>query len=237
MLVEEYVGGDEYSVEMLVHEGEPIFTNVTSTSPFPGARPVEMTHSVPGQLSPQLRELLSAHTRCVIEAVGFATGYVHCEWIVSHGLPYLVECAGRMPVDDIVPLIDRAWGIETIPWLVTVMRGEPLQTTPPSEAPRGAAVHYLSAPPGEVVRVTGVEEATRLAGVIHAEVKVTPGHCTSELRGPRDRVGCVTAESDSSHAAMRLAAKAAGMISIEVVADGSVVSGQESNPSATSLRG
>jgi biotin carboxylase len=219
MLVEEYVSGDEFSVEMLVRDGEPLFTNVTQKLLFPGVRPVEMGHAVPAGLPQQLTQMLTANTSRVVEAVGFGTGYVHCEWIVSGGLPYLVECAGRMPGDFIVPLIDRAWGIDTLALFLEVMCDRPIEQSPPREAPAGAAIHYLHAEPGEVVSVTGVERARRLGGVLEVEVTVDPGDQVSELRSSWDRTGFVIAYAKRADVAMHLAAKAAAMINVKVIAD------------------
>jgi biotin carboxylase len=216
MLVEEYVHGDEFSVEVIVREGEPLFANVTAKLLFPGARPVEMGHLVPADVPDKLSERLRADTRRVLASVGFSTGYAHCEWIVSNGLPYLVECAGRMPGDYIVPLIDRSWGIDTLTLFLAVMRGEALASTPPSQARAGAAIRYLEAEPGTVVRVSGVQAARELAGVLDAEVSVAPGDHTASVRSSWDRAGLVIAEANDASAAMQLATEAAAMITIEV---------------------
>lgn len=218
MLVEEYVDGEEFSVEMLVRDGEPQFANVTQKLLFPGVRPVEMGHTVPADLPRHLAELLRVHTRRVLDAVGFGTGYVHCEWIISRGLPHLVECAGRMPGDFIVPLIDRAWGIDSLALFLCLMRGQPLAATPP-EARAGAAIRYFEAPSGMVVNVTGVEEARQVDGVLDVEVDVEPGDCVSEVASSWDRAGFVIAEAATPRAAMHLAAKTAARVRVEVAGE------------------
>jgi len=216
MLVEEFVQGDEFSVEMVVRDGEPLFTNVTRKLLFPGSRPVELGHLVPADVPREVTEMLGDHTRLVLDAVAFGSGYVHCEWIVSGGVPYLVECAGRMPGDYIVPLIDQAWGIDTLSVFLSVMRGEPLAVAPPREPRGGAAIRYLEAEPGTVVSVSGVEAARELPGVLDASVTVEPGDRTSAVCSSWDRVGMVMAEAETASAAMDVAARAAGMIGVEV---------------------
>ena len=123
MLAEQFVAGDEYSVELLVRDGEPLFSNVTEKHLFDGPRPIELGHAVPAPIGIGLRERLVAQTRGVLDATGFHSGFVHCEWIVMDGVPHLVECAGRMPGDLIVPMIDTAWGTDMVGAFATVMRG------------------------------------------------------------------------------------------------------------------
>lgn len=96
MLAEEYLDGPEFSVEMLVRDGHPLFVNVTGKQLFPGPHPVEMAHIVPADIPQELARTLGAQTARVVAAVGFRDGIVHCEWIVSGGVPHLVECAGRL---------------------------------------------------------------------------------------------------------------------------------------------
>lgn len=218
MLAEQFVAGDEFSVELLVRDGEPLFANVTEKHLFDGPRPIELGHAVPAPIPPALTELLIAQTRDVLDAVGFESGFAHCEWIVMRGVPYLVECAGRMPGDLIVPMIDRAWGTDMVAAFATVMRGE-LPAPLPGEAPAGSGVIFIRADPGEVVRVSGVEAARALDGVLSADVLVAPGDRVNELRSSWDRVGWVYATAGSPEDALELARRAAALITVDVLTD------------------
>ncbi|MEA2189526.1 MAG: hypothetical protein QOK16_4537 [Solirubrobacteraceae bacterium] len=227
MLVEQFVEGDEFSVELVVRDGEGLFCNVTGKVLFPGTRPVEQAHTVPASIPPALTALLRGETLRVLEAVGFHTGFAHCEWIVSGGVPHLVECAGRMPGDSIVPLIMRAWQADVVEWFLTVMRGQALEQTLPTHAPGGAAAWFLHTPPGEVVSVRGLEDARSMEGVTSAEVSVQPGDRTFELRSSWDRVGCVLTAAASADAALELARRAADSIAIDVITDSGPVTAPE----------
>lgn len=218
MLVEQFVAGEEFSVELVVRDGKALFCNITGKILFPGTRPVEQAHAVPAVIPGALTQRLCGETLRVLDAAGFASGFVHCEWIVSVGVPHLVECAGRMPGDSIVPLIMTAWDVDVVAWFLAVMRGEALEVAPPARALGGAAAWFLHAPPGEVMRVRGVEAARAMAGVTSAEVTVRPGDRTWELRSSWDRVGCVLAAAKTADAALALARGAAGAIVIDVAA-------------------
>jgi len=216
MLAERYIAGSEYSVEMLVRDGDELFVNVTGKQLFPGPRPVELAHVVPADIALELAALLGEQTRRVVEAVGFRYGIVHCEWIVSGGIPYLVECAGRFAGDGIIELIQRAYPVELVRSYYAVMKGEPLPDALPPRARGAAAVRFLAIEPGIVDEVRGVDDIAQAEGVFLCDVSVATGDRFSGLRSSWDRVGDVMVTADSPAEALRLAEAAAGMVEIDM---------------------
>ncbi len=198
MLVEGFVTGAEFSVDMVARDGSPIFGNVTGKRLFPGPVPVELGHTVPADIPGDPTGSLLLETRRLIDAVGFGSGFVHCEWIVADGVPLLVECAGRMPGDMIVPLINQAYGTDVVAALLSVLCGQPVTVPLPSRAETRTAIEFLSVAPGRVEEVAGVEEARlRVRGVLDAGVSVAVGAEVGELRSSHDRVAWAT--SGGSH--------------------------------------
>ena len=102
-----------------------------------------------------MAELLAAHTELVVGAADFRDGIVHCEWIVSGGTPYLVECAGRLPGDGLIGLISRAYPIQLLHAYYALLKGRPLPDLP-QRAKGAAAIRFLDAPHGVVTAVHGV---------------------------------------------------------------------------------
>ena len=217
MLVEQFVRGEEYSVELLVSAGDVLFSNVTGKLLYPGPRPIERGHTVPAAGIPDsLSELLVAQTEAVLRAVAFGSGMVHCEWIVSDGIPYLVECAGRFPGDGIPMLIEEAYRINLAGAFYTVMRGdrpEPL----PRRAAGGAAVRFMEAAPGEVMSVEGAAEAGLLPGVLSLSLPLKSGDTVRELQSSWDRVGSVMTRGATSADALRNAEAVVDAIRITTV--------------------
>jgi biotin carboxylase len=225
MLAEQFVSGHEFSVEMLVAAGRRLFANVTGKQLFPGPRPVELAHIVPADIDPDLTELLARQTQRVVEAVGFRDGIVHCEWIVSDGEPYLVECAGRFAGDGIIDLIQRAYPVELNRAYFAVMRGEPVPVELPARARGGGAVRFLGLEPGVVAEVRGLEEAGRIEGVYHAGVDYEVGAVFDGLHSSWDRAGEVMATADTPAEALRLAEKAAALIEIRTLSHQAATAG------------
>ncbi|GGP91467.1 ATP-grasp domain-containing protein [Streptomyces melanogenes] len=219
MLVEQYVAGAEYSVEMLVDRGTALFANVTEKTLFPGDRPVEMGHVVPADIPAELRDLLFEQTRQVLKAVGFGSGVVHCEWIVREGTAYLVECAGRFAGDGIIDLIDRAYSVDLVRHFWTLMKGEPVPGPLPSGATRAAAVRFLHARPGLVEAVDGVDRAREVPGVVSCNVVVKAGDRVRRLRSSKERIGAATAVAATAGEARSRTEEALAGISVVTVAD------------------
>ena len=165
--------GREYSVEALVRGGTVLFENVTDKALVSGEYPVEIGHMVPAPIDAPTACGLSGAMRDLIAAVGFDCGILHAEWIITPDGPMLVECAGRFPGDRIMDLIDLAYGWCLSRAMVDLLAGRPVEL--PGPALRSAAIRYLSAEPGQVVAVLGVERARATEGVEDSDVTVSRG--------------------------------------------------------------
>lgn len=207
-LVEERLRGPEFSVEALVRAGKVIFENVTAKTVVPGPYPVELCHLVPAPLDPGARSAFVAATRALVTAIGFETGILHAEWILTEHGPTLVECAGRCPGDHLIDVIDLAWGTTLRLTLIDLLAGRPV--TLPAAPARASAIRFLAAEPGTVVEVTGVEAAWRLPGVHDLKVDVTPGDAVRSWVSSWDRCGHVLVTgADPADAQSRAAAAGA----------------------------
>jgi len=91
------------------------------------------------------------------------------------------------------------------------MLGRPLPDVP-LEPSRGAAVRYLTPPPGRLAAVEGWEEVLAHPAVLHAELGVGPGDEIGPLHRSGDRVGLVVVGADTAEAASALAAELAGSV-------------------------
>ncbi len=213
MLVEQFVHGEEYSVEMLYSQGKRAFANVTAKVLYPGAHPVEQGQLVPAQLSAQLTELLTTETERLLAAVDFQVGLVHCEWIVDRGRPYLVECAARQPGDFILKLIQAAYDFDVFRAYVELMSG----TLPdaPAVAVGGAVTWHRSYPPGTVRTIDGVEQALAVPGVRTCSVGVKAGGTVAPLRNSWDRPVVVTACGETVAEALDRARRAVDLVVID----------------------
>lgn len=215
MLAERFVNGTEYSVEMMISGGRPVFGAATRKFLFPGPRPVEQGHLHPADGDAELNRRLVADTARVLAAVGMDTGFAHCEWMVEDGTPYLVECAGRMAGGGIIELVQLAWDYHIVSQFVRVMQGVAV-TVPPPERPSGfAACWFAGAQPGRVSDVTGVADARAMPGV-NTVIAPDAGEEIGDLRSCWDRPILVTARALTADGALAVAREAAERIGVTI---------------------
>jgi biotin carboxylase len=215
MLAERLMRGDEFSVEMLVRGGQPMFGAVTKKFLFDGPRPVEQGHLHPADISPELTERLLADTVRVADATGFDTGCLHCEWIVEDGEPHMVECAGRMAGDWIIDLIGFAWPYDLVEQYIALMKGEQPAAQPRTPARHAAIWMAEAATGGEVESVDGIEDARAVEGV-RTVINVSAGDQVYKMRSSWDRIAGVIADGASPADALDSAKRGLACITIKV---------------------
>uniref|UniRef100_A0AAU3GR53 ATP-grasp domain-containing protein n=1 Tax=Streptomyces sp. NBC_01401 TaxID=2903854 RepID=A0AAU3GR53_9ACTN len=186
-LAEERLQGAEYSVEALVRGGEIVFENVTAKTVIPGPYPVELGHLLPAPLDQDTKAAFDTATRSLVDALGFRTGILHAEWILTGSGPTLVECAGRCPGDYLIDLIDLAYDTKIRLTLIDLLAGRPV--TLPSTAQRTSAIRFLAAGAGTVTGVVGEDTAKALPGIHAVEVDVEAGQEVRPWASSWDRAG------------------------------------------------
>jgi biotin carboxylase len=219
-LVEQRLRGLEVSVEAVVREGTVGFTNTTAKTVQDSRHPVETGHTVPAALPTATEAELRRSLTLLAETIGFRSGILHSEWILAEpdGRPHLIECAGRMPGGGITVLIDLAYDTDILTSLLRVLEGRgPVEPRP---VRRGAAVRFLTPPPGRVESVSGAGRARAAQGVHEVHLAVGPGVTARAVTNSWERAGFVIATGADGAAAARHAEHASGLIDI-VTADAS----------------
>lgn len=202
--------GREVSVETLVRDGVVLFENYTEKWVAPGPHPVERGHVVPARLSIDDTGRLAAASRRLIDATGFGTGVLHAEWMLTDRGPALIECAGRMPGDRIVELIDAAWGFNFCQSMVKVLAGRTPQC--PSSADAAACVIFLGGVSGQLLAIEGADEARRTPGVVDVDITVQPGQTLTPWLSSWDRAGNILVTAENPDDAAAIAQKASDAV-------------------------
>lgn len=212
-LVEERLRGPEYTVSVLVRDGEVIFAQVGETHLFPGRYPLECGHTIPAAIPESLRAELVAAMQQLVTSTGLRTAIMTSDWIVTDAGPAVVDCAARPPGASFMFLIGLVYGVNMTKALVSALSGEPVRVA--NRALGAAAIRFCVAPPGMVTGISGVAEARRVPGVVGVGVFTRPGDEMLPPTGAGARKAHVIAVGDNPVAAAASADRGAALVRID----------------------
>lgn len=111
-IIEEYIEGQEVSVESIVSQGQ--ITHVAITDKFKGEEPYfeEIAHILPSKLSSDSVDIIFETASHGIKALGLNNCAVHTEIKLNKKGPYIIEIGGRLGGDKIPYLSKLALGID-----------------------------------------------------------------------------------------------------------------------------
>jgi biotin carboxylase len=231
-LCEELMSGPEYSCEVLVHGGEPVFTNVTAKLTTAPPYFVEIGHRVPARCGTETHGAITCLASAATAAIGMQAGIAHVEMRVTDANPQLMEVAVRTPGDFIMDIIGLASGVDLFESLVAISLGRAPQIAPASR--RAACVWYPDPPAGSVAPVEALQAAAGLPGVVRVDVEAEPGSLVSPLRWSLDRVGSVVVQGDDDYQLDDRLDKVRALVSAPVAREGA--RGDERPSETQSLR-
>jgi biotin carboxylase len=216
VLVEAYVAGPEYSVELL--HGTPVGVTRKHLGPEPYF--VEMGHDFPAPLPAADRDRLERAAAAALAALGLDWGAAHVELRLTATGPVIIEVNPRLAGGMIPQLISEALGVDVVWQLVASAARRPRPPRPRRKA--AAAIRFLvSDQPGRLIEVSGISAARAVGGVIDVQLTCEPG---TEVRPPlsfSDRLGYVMAAAPTGPAASRAAAD--GLRALTVLVAGAPV--------------
>lgn len=152
ILVEQMIGGQEYSVESLTQDGKTLFSSITrkETTDVDSQYFVEMAHTVPAPRDDAWDAVQRANIE-MLDRLGVENGITHAEWrLDDRGEPRLMEVAARTPGDGIMVLYHLATGRPMEPEILRIALGEPADYP---AARRYARQVYVAHQPGTLVDV------------------------------------------------------------------------------------
>jgi biotin carboxylase len=153
-ILEEYIGGQEYSMETFVKDGKVIFNNITKKITFDKTF-VEIGHIVPADLKNDIKDKLIREKGNLVEKLGIKYALLHSEWKVYNEQPYLIECAARVPGDYIFELIEQAYGFKFIDTFLGILSNYDFKINEKSS--KVSSIRFLNAEPGVLKEIEGME--------------------------------------------------------------------------------
>lgn len=204
VLIEQFIEGPEFSVEVIVWKGEPHVLAVTDKKTTEAPYFVELGHNQPSVYPIEIQEKLKAGAIAGCKALGLTYCAAHCELKVQNGEAYLMEIGARMGGDFIsTELTHLSSGIDMVAATIDVVLGvEPdLQ---PKEEKHGVCIRYFTPEPGKLISIVG-KEFLDSSYVYDAEIYHQPGDMIPEVRSSLDRSGHVIVTAPTAYDAIERA--------------------------------
>lgn len=215
VIVEEYLRGQEVSVEIITIDGEPHVLNVTDKLTTGAPHFVEMGHTQPSRIEADSLEKIRDLARRAVKAVGIKNGPAHVEIMLTPNGPKMIELGARMGGDCITThLVPLSTGIDMIEATMRIACGQ----APDIERKfnKGSAIRYFSVPNGEIQSIDGYDEAMKIPGVVEISFTKQVGEMACDIGSSVDRVGFVIAQGETADDAALICEKALNTVSITV---------------------
>lgn len=176
-LVEQYLPGDEVSVELLLQHGSAeVVTEFGKPFPLIGPYFEETVYITPPSFDPVIRTELHQLAAAAAQALGFYHGPAHCEIRLTPDGPKVLEIAGRLLGGACARSFRDRLGGDIHSYLLRAAAGEYVAIPPPPEpAPVVGALMMPVPAEGRVVAVRGVDRAKRVPGVRDVTMMAAPG--------------------------------------------------------------
>ncbi|MDY7011711.1 MAG: ATP-grasp domain-containing protein [Planctomycetota bacterium] len=201
-LIEEFVEGPEFSVEILIWDGQPHVLTVTDKETTGAPHFVETGHSQPTRQAESVRQAIESAAVKGVRALGIDWAAAHAEIKLSPRGPVLMEIGARLGGDFITTeLVPRSTGIDIVEGAINLALGRQPDLKPKNSV-RGASIRYLTPRTGKVTSIEGVERAKGMQGVKIIALGVEAGGEVPAITSSLTRVGHVIAEGATAEQAI-----------------------------------
>jgi len=216
VIIEEYLTGQEVSVEVMVVDDEPHIMAVTDKLTNGNPHFVEIGHSQQSQLPINKVSEIKELAVKAVKAIGIKNSPAHVEIMSTSNGPKMIELGARMGGDCIsTHLVPLSTGIDMIKATIDLSLG--IQPDIIQKFDKGSAIKYLELPYGKIQSITGIEDALGIRGVKEISLIKQVGEYSTEIRSSVDRIGYVVAQSENAKEAIEICNRAIDKIQYEIV--------------------
>ncbi len=191
VMVEQFVSGPEFSVEIIVWNKVPHILTVTDKKTTEAPYFVELGHSQPSCFPEKdVEEIKQAAYKGVI-ALGLDNCAAHAEIKLQDGKAYIMEIGARLGGDFIsTELTHLSTGIDMVAAAIDVSLGIKPKLDAINER-YGVCIRYFAPKPGYLISVSGLDVLKKNPAVYAYEIYCHEGDVINEIKSSTDRCGHV----------------------------------------------
>lgn len=157
VLIEQFIEGPEFSVEIIVWEGKVNVLTVTDKKTTEAPHFVELGHNQPSCFPKETVALIKDAAVKGVKTLGVDKCACHAEVKVMDGKAYLMEIGARMGGDFISTVLTRlSTGVDMVAAAVNCALNIEPDLTPKAE-PQGVCIRYFCPKPGKLVSISNTE--------------------------------------------------------------------------------
>lgn len=215
VIIEEYMEGQEVSVEIIVYKGVVHILAVTDKLTLGKPYFVEIGHAEQSQKSPDVIAAIKDLAIRAVKAVGIDNSPAHVEIMVTKDGPRMVELGSRMGGGCITThLVPLSTGIDMIKCVMDIAMGNEPDLKPKFK--KASALRHIIGLNGRITKIDGLMEARAVQGVTEVTMLKQIGEEVHYFKNGSDRIGYVIAQGDTTSEAIELCEKALSLIKITI---------------------
>ena len=213
VMVEEFMEGEEVSVEAMTVNGETTIITITDKLTTPPPYFVELGHAEPSRHPVELQEKIKEITKQAVAAIRLQNGPSHTEVKLTKDGPKIVELAARLGGDFITSkLVPLSTGVDMVGNSVILATGGTVDLT--KKWDKGAAIRFIPGETGTITSIDISEDVYQQPGIEEIVLYKKAGDGVNGTRSSNDRVGHVITIGDNAEEAIKRAEAAIEKISI-----------------------
>lgn len=211
ILVEEYLEGPQYLVEVLVHNGKVHIVAVIEQEITFLERFIITGYCLLADMEESFYHHIFKTVSSILRKFGMKNGACHLEMRLVNDEWKLIEINPRISGGAMNRIIEVAYGINLVEETIKLFAG--LEPDLVKKHNQFVYTQYLTVDStGELIKVTGRKRCSRISGVEEVFIKPKKGKILRPPLSMGDRYGYVMASSNTKEEAMRIAKTAAGEI-------------------------
>lgn len=200
-ILEEYLDGDEVSIETFSFNGEHRILAITEkqiTENF-----VEVGHALPARLSEEEKNNLNNLMIKFLNLIDLRDGPAHTEVKLTERGPKIIESHNRRGGDNINELVEFYTGFDmekyTLGWPLNILK-KPVEF---NNNACGVASRYFTPDSGIVINVEGKDIVKNDKNTLLFKLNINEGTLINNVNWSKDRVGFVVAKGTSTNDALK----------------------------------
>lgn len=214
VMVEEFMEGEEVSVEAMTVNGETTIVTITDKMTTPPPYFVELGHVEPSRHPEWLQEKIKEITKQAVAAIRLQNGPSHTEIKLTKDGPKIVELAARLGGDFITSrLVPLSTGVDMVGNSVLLATGGEVDLT--GKWSKGAAIRFIPGEEGTITNIHIPKELEEDENVEEIVLYKKAGDVVDGTKSSNDRLGHVIATGATAQDAFVCATEALNKIKVE----------------------